>query len=199
MVVGGKILATLVVEAVQAVLLVALASIVLGWRPGDGASLAVVAVALVLGTAAFAGLGLLLAGTLRAEATLALTNGLFLASLLIGGIVGPREPAARTTRRCRAGAARRGVGGRAANRSGLPGGRRDVAAAAPRGVGGAPCDRRRVALPLGLRARPGQASSRTWRIRSRWAGVEPQQAPMIVAPAARTSSGVVGHDGGSAR
>ena len=89
MVVGGKILATLVVEAVQAVLLIALASIVLGWRPGDAASLAVVAVALVLGTAAFAGLGLLLAGTLRAEATLALTNGLFLASLLVGGIVVP--------------------------------------------------------------------------------------------------------------
>ena len=70
-------------------LLIALASIVLGWRPGDAASLAVVAVALVLGTAAFAGLGLLLAGTLRAEATLALTNGLFLASLLVGGIVVP--------------------------------------------------------------------------------------------------------------
>ena len=45
--------------------------------------------ALVLGTAAFAGLGLLLAGTLRAEATLALTNALFLASLLVGGIVVP--------------------------------------------------------------------------------------------------------------
>ena len=37
MVVGGKTLATLVVEAVQAVLLIALASIVLGWRPGDAA------------------------------------------------------------------------------------------------------------------------------------------------------------------
>jgi len=89
MVVTGKIFATLIVEAVQAVLLVALASVVLGWRPGDGAEVAVVASALVLGTAAFAGLGLLLAGTLRAEATLALANGLFLVSLLIGGIVVP--------------------------------------------------------------------------------------------------------------
>ena len=42
---------------------------------------------LLLGTAAFAGLGLLMAGALRAEATLALANGLFIAFLLLGGIV----------------------------------------------------------------------------------------------------------------
>ena len=42
-----------------------------------------------LGTAAFAGLGLLLAGSLRAEATLALTNAAFIACLLLGGIVVP--------------------------------------------------------------------------------------------------------------
>ena len=45
----------------------------------------------LLGTAAFAGLGLLLAGTLRAEATLALANGLFLATLILGGIVQPLD------------------------------------------------------------------------------------------------------------
>ena len=89
MVVTAKTLATLIIEVVQAVLLIVLASVVLGWRPGDGSQIAVVVAALVLGTAAFAGLGLLLAGTLRAEATLALTNGLFLASLLVGGIVVP--------------------------------------------------------------------------------------------------------------
>ena len=44
---------------------------------------------LLLGTLAFAGLGLLLAGALRAEATLALANGLFIAFLLLGGIVLP--------------------------------------------------------------------------------------------------------------
>ena len=38
---------------------------------------------------AFAGLGLLMAGTLRAEATLAGANGLYLAFLLLGGIVIP--------------------------------------------------------------------------------------------------------------
>jgi ABC-2 type transport system permease protein len=45
--------------------------------------------ALLLGTLAFAGLGLLLAGALRAEATLALANALFIAFLLLGGIVLP--------------------------------------------------------------------------------------------------------------
>ena len=41
--------------------------------------------ALLLGTLAFAGLGLLMAGALRAEATLALANALFIAFLLLGG------------------------------------------------------------------------------------------------------------------
>jgi ABC-2 type transport system permease protein len=47
--------------------------------------------ALVLGTAAFAGIGLLLAGTLRATVTLALANGLYLVLLLVGGMVVPLE------------------------------------------------------------------------------------------------------------
>ena len=48
----------------------------LGWQPGrrDCGRRLLARIALVLGTAAFAGLGLLLAGTLRAEATLALAN-----------------------------------------------------------------------------------------------------------------------------
>jgi ABC-2 type transport system permease protein len=48
-----------------------------------------VVVGLLLGTLAFAGLGLLMAGALRAEATLALANALFIAFLLLGGIVIP--------------------------------------------------------------------------------------------------------------
>jgi ABC-2 type transport system permease protein len=45
--------------------------------------------AVVLGSLAFAGLGLLLAGHLRGEATLAIANGLFLAFLLLGGLIVP--------------------------------------------------------------------------------------------------------------
>jgi ABC-2 type transport system permease protein len=86
----AKIGAVLIVEIAQVVLLVAIAAGVLGWRPGPAApSPLVFATALLLGTLAFAGLGLLFAGALRAEATLALANGLFVACLLLGGILVP--------------------------------------------------------------------------------------------------------------
>jgi ABC-2 type transport system permease protein len=84
---GAKIAAVLVIEAVQTVLIIGVAVAVLGWRP-DGVSAAVPLV-LLLGTSAFGGLGLLMAGALRAEATLAVANGLYLVFLLLGGIVFP--------------------------------------------------------------------------------------------------------------
>ena len=59
----------------------------LGWHP-HGNAVAVVAL-LLLGTAAFSGLGLLMAGTLRAEATLAAANLLYLVLLAVGGVVVP--------------------------------------------------------------------------------------------------------------
>ena len=86
----AKMLAVLAVEIGQVVLLVAIAVVVLGWRPGPDASPALVRrLPCLLGTLTFAGLGLLLAGALRAEATLAFANGLFIAFLLLGGIVIP--------------------------------------------------------------------------------------------------------------
>jgi ABC-2 type transport system permease protein len=87
--VAAKIAAVLVLEVVQLVALVAVAILAFGWSPGAGWSPALVVVAFLLGTLAFAGLGLLLAGTLRAEATLALANGLFIGFLLVGGIILP--------------------------------------------------------------------------------------------------------------
>lgn len=95
-VVAAKTAAVVVVELVQLVLLVGIAVALLGWAPGPGSSAPLVVGALVLGTVAFAGLGLLMAGTLRAEATLALSNLLFLLFLALGGIVVPldRLPAA---------------------------------------------------------------------------------------------------------
>jgi ABC-2 type transport system permease protein len=89
--VASKTVSVLLVEGVQLLLLVGIAALVLGWTAGPGASVAVTLAALVLGTGAFAGLGLLMAGTLRAEATLALANLLFLVSLVLGGIVLPLE------------------------------------------------------------------------------------------------------------
>lgn len=98
-VVAAKTGSVLLVEAVQLVLLVGIAVGLLGFRAGPTASAPVVLAALLLGTIAFAGLGLLMAGTLRAEATLALANLLFLLCMVLGGIVLPldRLPAAVAT------------------------------------------------------------------------------------------------------
>lgn len=89
--VAAKTASVLLVELVQVALLVALAAGLLGWTAGPGASLPLVLAGLLLGTVAFAGLGLLMAGTLRAEATLALANLLFLLGLVLGGIVVPLD------------------------------------------------------------------------------------------------------------
>ena len=83
---GAKTGAVLVVIAVQAVVIV-LASLALGWSPDAGVVVALPAVALA--TVAFASIGLLMAGTLRAEITLALANGAFIFLLLISGMIIP--------------------------------------------------------------------------------------------------------------
>jgi ABC-2 type transport system permease protein len=82
----AKTLAILGVEVLQIAVLLAVAAI-LGWRPqGSGA----VALAFVLlGTAAFSGLGLLMAGLLRAEATLGAANLVYLILLVLGGVLFP--------------------------------------------------------------------------------------------------------------
>jgi ABC-2 type transport system permease protein len=87
----AKTAAVLAFVAAQVVLLIAVAAAFLGWSLPSAADPALAVVGILLGTAAFAGLGLLLAGTLRAEATLALANALFLATLLLGGIVQPLD------------------------------------------------------------------------------------------------------------
>ena len=85
----ARILTVLVVEAVQVVLLVGAAVALLGWSPAAAASAPLVVGGVVLGTIAFAGLGLLLAGILRAETMLAVANLLFLLFLALGGIIVP--------------------------------------------------------------------------------------------------------------
>ena len=84
---SAKIASILVLEAIQACSIVGVAVVVLGWRPEYVSPAAPLAI--LLGTAAFGGLGLLMAGALRAEATLAAANGLYLVFLLLGGIVFP--------------------------------------------------------------------------------------------------------------
>ncbi|GGZ43734.1 transport permease protein [Streptomyces inusitatus] len=85
---SAKTLSVLVTELIQIALLTAIA-LSLGWSPkGDPFS---VLLLLALGTAAFSGLGLLMAGTLRAEATLAAANLVFLLLLVGGGVMVPLE------------------------------------------------------------------------------------------------------------
>jgi ABC-2 type transport system permease protein len=88
--VAAKILAVLTVEVVQAAVILGV-GLALGFRPGPEAAPWLAPLALVGGTAAFAGLGLALAGRLRAVATLALTNGLYVLLLLVGGVVIPLD------------------------------------------------------------------------------------------------------------
>lgn len=83
---GGKIGALLCVEVLQFIVIGA-AGLLLGWSPDINVVGLVLAV--LLGTAAFAGLGMLLAGTLRAEATLAAANLVYLLLLAGGAVVLP--------------------------------------------------------------------------------------------------------------
>jgi ABC-2 type transport system permease protein len=81
----AKTLSIVAIEVVQIVLLLGLA-LVLGW---DAYIRAGAVAAVVLGTIAFSGIGLLMAGRLRGEVTLAAANGLYLLLLLMGGMVVP--------------------------------------------------------------------------------------------------------------
>jgi ABC-2 type transport system permease protein len=86
---AGKMLAVLGVQVLQFIVLV-VAAVSLGWSPvGGAAAVAGVLLTAVCGTAAFASVGLLMAGVLRAEATLAAANLLYLVLLVGGAVVTP--------------------------------------------------------------------------------------------------------------
>ena len=72
---------------VISVLVVGVTALIIGWRATAGSAWAVPVV--ILGTATFAAWGMALAGLLRAEAVLAVANGLFLVLILFGGVVVP--------------------------------------------------------------------------------------------------------------
>jgi ABC-2 type transport system permease protein len=85
--VAAKALSVLAIELVQVIVVLGVAA-ALGWRPDAGtAGVAAGVLAVLLGTAAFAGIGLAMAGSLRAVGTLALVNALFLLLMLLGGMV----------------------------------------------------------------------------------------------------------------
>lgn len=83
---AGKVLALLLVELLQIIVIGGVGQL-LGWTPKPG--VLGVALAILLGTAAFASLGLFVAGVLRAEATLAAANLIYLLLMTGGGVVLP--------------------------------------------------------------------------------------------------------------
>lgn len=95
----GKIGAVLIVETMQ-LLVLSLVALALGWSPHGGiAAIGWLLLLALLGTAAFGSLGLLIAGTLRAEATLAVANLVYVLLLVGGGVLVPlsRYPAGART------------------------------------------------------------------------------------------------------
>ncbi|HET8929178.1 MAG TPA: ABC transporter permease [Acidimicrobiales bacterium] len=84
---AAKTCSIVAIEILQIIVLT-LEGFALGWRP-EGVLYASILAAIVLGTIAFAGLGLLLAGTLPALTTLAAANGLYIVLLLLGGVIVP--------------------------------------------------------------------------------------------------------------
>ncbi len=85
--IAAKIGAVVVVELLQFAVLIPVAYAV-GWRPGAPNWVAAAA-AVIVGTFAFAGIGLTMAGRLRGEINLAAQNGLYIVLLLLGGMVIP--------------------------------------------------------------------------------------------------------------
>lgn len=84
---AAKVVGIVAIEVLQLVVLL-VEALLLGYR-FRGAQLALAGAAMVLATVAFAGLGLLMAGTLPALTTLAAANGLYLVLLLLSGMLIP--------------------------------------------------------------------------------------------------------------
>jgi ABC-2 type transport system permease protein len=85
--IAAKIVSVVAVELAQFAVLVPVAY-ALGWRP-ESPNWLLAAAGVIIGTIAFAGIGLTMAGRLRGEINLAAQNGLYLVLLLLGGMVIP--------------------------------------------------------------------------------------------------------------
>jgi ABC-2 type transport system permease protein len=88
---AAKTATILVVEVIQAIVLIPV-GLLLGWSLGASANATCVVAAIgtvLLATVAFAGIGLFMAGVLKAEVNLAAANGFYLVLLLLGGMIVP--------------------------------------------------------------------------------------------------------------
>ena len=149
---GAKIATVVLVEILQAGVLIGV-GFALGWNPGGhGSGVAAFGAvgAALLATVAFGGIGLFMAGVLKAEVNLAAANGLYLVLLLLGGMVVPHLQAARGCGGCGQAAAGRGALGRSPRhpRYGVPGA--DTVLGGVGGLGRGGSARRRPQLSLGM-------------------------------------------------
>lgn len=87
--ISGRVLATLLVVALQTVVL-GVTALLLGWNPAP-AGLLPALLLLVLGTLAFGAAGVLIGGFFRAEIVLALANSIWFVLLLAGGLALPLD------------------------------------------------------------------------------------------------------------
>lgn len=87
--IAARTVVSLLVVALQLAILVVLAVFVGGWRAPGPASLLQAAVTVVLAVLTYTAWALLLAGALRAEATLAVANAVFLVLMFGGGLAVP--------------------------------------------------------------------------------------------------------------
>jgi ABC-2 type transport system permease protein len=85
--IAAKVGSVIAVEIVQFAVLIPVA-FALGWNP-DSPNWLLAVLGVIVGTMAFAGIGLTLAGRLPGEINLAAQNGLYLVLLLLGGMVIP--------------------------------------------------------------------------------------------------------------
>lgn len=90
----AKVSAICIIEIAQLALLIIVGQL-LGWSP-NRINLPQVLLLLLIGTSCFAGIGLTLAGRLRAEINLAAQNGLYLVLFLLGGILVPNDELPKT-------------------------------------------------------------------------------------------------------
>jgi ABC-2 type transport system permease protein len=85
--IAAKTVTVIAVELLQGAIIVGV-GLALGWRPhATAAGIGWAVLAAAAGTAAFSGLALLMAGTLRAEATLAAANLVYIVLLGVGGVL----------------------------------------------------------------------------------------------------------------
>jgi len=88
-VVAAKLGVVVAIALAQVGGLLAVAALVLGWRPEPDASVLAVVVTTIVGAAAFAGLGVAIAATLRPESALVVANVMFLLALGLSGALVP--------------------------------------------------------------------------------------------------------------